>query len=390
MLIGLGIFHLKSASRSLHRFRISMCFPHLLCHRRIHSCIRRFRSRRRLQGRLPHYFNEYLFLGGIDASKSYTKFENDDYGGLTSQDCNESAATGLEHKNFSTAYGRFYNTDDKNWTVDFAGIAAGFFSVSLERLTSLEQDHVEDVIGLIENFLRYTLHHNVCPEYNEDINQALRHCHSARSEWPALLQLREYLPGPFNTRAAGLFSPVIMGAGVSESNAQLDESSAKSRFRSACALLGEVNALDAVCHEKTPELVREGVCNLEVTKIEPPDPEIEQQLERLTVDGVHLEESTLGKAFFKPAAIDDGWENAAPPAWLEKVGNIQLYFEGYILANMKPGTKMTITVAELDVGIWFARTISNIVPTFHTFLPQELMRYYKAPRVKERTGTMET
>ena len=43
------------------------------------SCIQRFRSRRRLQGDRGLYFNEYLFLGGVDTSPNT-------FGGLSQQE----------------------------------------------------------------------------------------------------------------------------------------------------------------------------------------------------------------------------------------------------------------------------------------------------------------
>jgi hypothetical protein len=38
----------------------------------------------------------------------------------------------------------------------------------------------------------------------------------------------------------------------------------------------------------------------------------------------------------------------------------------------------------LNTGIRFIKTISRIVPSFYTFLPQQMMRHYKQPRDDDR------
>jgi hypothetical protein len=48
--------------------------------------------------------------------------------------------------------------------------------------------------------------------------------------------------------------------------------------------------------------------------------------------------------------------------------------------------KMALTIRQLDNGFRFVNNLVHIVPSFYTFLPQELMRYFKPPRANERPG----
>ena len=54
------------------------------------------------------------------------------------------------------------------------------------------------------------------------------------------------------------------------------------------------------------------------------------------------------------------------------------------LKLFKLGMKMTLKVCGLNVGLKFIKTIRRLVPSFHTYLPQELMTGYKVPEPNER------
>jgi len=52
--------------------------------------------------------------------------------------------------------------------------------------------------NLLTNFYNYILHHDVCPEYRNDILAARAICQVAVDELPKVVQVREMLPGSFN------------------------------------------------------------------------------------------------------------------------------------------------------------------------------------------------
>ncbi|POR39556.1 Argonaute-binding protein 1 [Tolypocladium paradoxum] len=348
---------------------------------RIQSCIQRFRSRRRLQGEHTRFFDEYLFLGGIDTSNNaFTGQDVVDLKALTPAERRDALATDVVHTGSATN-DRFYNGDSEHWSVDFTGVAAGFFSTSLIWLTGGDEAHIDIAIGVVDNFLRYTLQHDVCPEYEGDIKSALQLCTKARTEWRVLDQLRRSLPGPFNMAATDLFSPPVPGNWSHPIYPRPEGFDAKTVFYSVCALVGAVDALESIARGG-PKVTREYTCTLEVVKLERVTKDITERFKRLKVAHNDDHVAPVGRALFKPAAIDDGWENP-PTAAVDEAG-IMLAFEDATLAKMSLGVKMTLTIVELDVGIRFVKAFSSVVPPFYTFLPQELMKHYKLPRDNER------
>ncbi|RCI09850.1 hypothetical protein L249_3984 [Ophiocordyceps polyrhachis-furcata BCC 54312] len=347
------------------------------------SCIQRFRARRRLPVDKTRFFNEYLFLGGIDTSANqFGGQDHRDLRDLTPAERRDATATDTVHTDSFTS-DRFYHAGDENWTVDFTAIVAGFFSTSLMLLTGGNQWEMDSAADLIENFLRYVKHHDVCPEYQQDVDRALLLCADARREWQTLDNLRGSFPGRFHLAASHLFSPPSDSHGwACTSFSHTDQLDHKAVFYSACALLGETEALAAAKRGSTA-VAREYSCTLQVVSIEQPSVGLADRFRSLFIDQVQHHPSPIGKAFFKPATIEDGWIRPTTDVPDDEAGT-WLYFEKSILDCLKPGTKMALTIVELSVGIRFVKAWSNLVPTYYTFLPQVLMKHYKMPKPDER------
>ncbi|PNY26320.1 Argonaute-binding protein 1 [Tolypocladium capitatum] len=348
---------------------------------RIQSCIQRFRSRRRLRGEQTRFFDEYLFLGGIDTSNNAFIGQDDrDLQALTPAERRDATATDVVHGGSATN-DRFYNGDGEHWSVDFTGVAAGFFSNSLIWLTGGDEARVEVAIGVVENFLRYTLQHDVCPEYGGDIESALQLCTQAKTEWRTLGQLRPSLPGPFNMAATDLFSPPIPGDWSCPIYSRPEGFDAKRVFYSVCALVGAVDGIKSALRGG-PKVTKEYTCTMEIVEHDRVAQDTMEHFRRLKVADDNDRVASVGRALFKPTAIDDGWEN--PPTAPVDGAGIWLYFEDETLAKMPLGIRMALTIVELDVGIRFVKAFSSLVPSFYTFLPQQLMKHYKLPRDNDR------
>ncbi|EXV06578.1 argonaute siRNA chaperone (ARC) complex subunit Arb1 [Metarhizium robertsii] len=349
---------------------------------RIQSCIRRFRARRRMQGDQIRYFDEYLFLGGIDTSgNAFSGLDTSDLKDLTPAQRREATVTDTVN-GACGADDRFYNGDDEHWSVDFAGVAAGLFSTSLGQLTGFEPKKTESLIGLVENFLRYVLLHEVCPEYKDNIQSALQVCNQARQEWPALNQLTAELPGYFNLAATELFSSVAVGDWSFLSFSKPSSYDPKTVFLAVCALCDEDFTLDEF-HQDRVEASKECTYTLEVTSVEGPCSLTLDKFASLLIEGSDCGVSPVGKVFFKPAIIEDEWETPSMHISPQDA-NIWVYLERSLLTHVMPKMKMDITLVELNTGIRFIKTIHRIVPSFYTFLPQQMMRHYKQPRDDDR------
>lgn len=276
---------------------------------------------------------------------------------------------------------RFYTGDLEHWDIDFTGVAAGFFSLSLGGLTGFESQPLENAVGVIENFLRYTIQHDVCPEYKDDIEQALKVCQDAREEWPMILRAQAAMPGQFNMAASLCF-----GA-FEDSDWWLDPNFFESMPDPNVALLTSLALMDEpkLFSKAGPDtkIFREFDCTVEIASIMRPDNDIVQRFKSLNVEGQSMKLKPVGKMKVKPATIEDDWE----PLDVEPVfqtGIMTLFFDDNILADLKVGMKMSIRVCQLDINLKFVKTLRQLVPTFYTFLPQDMMRYFKPPRENER------
>jgi hypothetical protein len=234
----------------------------------------------------------------------------------------------------------------------------------------------------VENFLRYVLQHDVCPEYNQNVESALQICKQAREEWPALIQLQQDLPGCFNLAAGELFSSVGANEWSFLSFSRPDGFDPKTTFLAVCALRGEVVTLDQFSQGKVEASKEQSYC-VEVTAVERAAASIQERFSALRIEGIGYGIEAVGKVFFKPAIIEDEWETLNMPA-LPTGKDTWVYLEDSLLTNVFPKMKMDITLVELNTGIRFIKTISRIVPSFYTFLPQQMMRHYKQPRDDDR------
>ncbi|PTB64847.1 hypothetical protein BBK36DRAFT_1177624 [Trichoderma citrinoviride] len=353
--------------------------------RRIESCIQRFRSRRRIQHRRATYLNDYLFLGGVDTNPgAYTGLDQKDLKQLTPAQRREATARDVVYEG-SGAGDRFYDGDKTKWTVDFAGVAAGFFSTRLVALTGLHPKPMEEAISVVENFLRYVLHHDVCPEHEDNVKEALNVCQMAREEWTALNTLQTALPGVFNPAATELFIQFDPHSWDSSRFRVPEGFDAKSVFYSSIAMLEDGKMFEHLA-SKAVELVSQYECVLEITKVHPPTEEVIERFKKLAITAAGnktLRLMPLGKLTLKPATIEDGWVQQVTTHPLQG-REIDLYFEQDILASLKPGMRMALEIGDLGADIRFVKSIQKIVPTFYTFLPQELMVQFKIPQENDR------
>lgn len=293
---------------------------------------------------------------------------------------------------------RFYNGDREHWSVDFKGVAAGFLSIAAVELTGREKAGMHEAIGVVENFLRYVLQHDVCPEYGADVQAALQVCQDARDEWPMVERLQGLLPGEFNVSARECF-PVAEGVRVSD--VEEDEGTIaeiyglKPRAKkqdprmhvlASLALAGGNDDLIAGLGSASCRVMQEFDCTLEVVKIHRPADDIVNSFRSLRLSDVagKTKVRPIGKAIFRAAIIESGFDQPAVKAPVS--GKVTLFFDDNILRHMKTGMKMTFTLAQLSNGFRFAKHLVNIVPSFHTFLPQELMKHHKPPAKNERPG----
>lgn len=199
-----------------------------------------------------------------------------------------------------------------------------------------------------------------------------------------LNRLSDDLPGHFNLAATECFSTMEPGDWSLLSFTRPENFDAKAVFLATCALCGEMETLN---HYSNGDLepAKELTCTVQVTETRRPSDSLVQKFAALCIEGSSHAVEPVGKVFFKTAVIEDEWEQ---PEMLRLLKNDQLwiYLEDRMLANITPGMKMEMKVIELNTGIRFVKTILRLVPSFYTFLPQQMMKHYKALREHDRAA----
>lgn len=303
---------------------------------------------------------------------------------MTVAERREATATDMVH---GAEGGRFYDGDPERWDVDFAGVASGFFAYCLPNITEMSAIDLDLAISVVENFLRYVLHHDVCPEHSVNVNEALAVCDRAREEWPLIAKIRVALPGQFNFAASKLFSGKDANTEWPEEcymdgETDLRDLDAEVIFHASLAFVDGIvdperlRMCPTVDH--APQILRLVKTTVEIVAIEQPSDELADQMRSLEIGGKHANIAPMGKATVKQAAIEDGWVRRKDKVLGAK--EVTLCLDDGILALVRLGMKMDVVLGELDIAVFFLQAVNHIVPSFYTFLPQELMRHYKVPK----------
>ncbi|MBE3050408.1 hypothetical protein IMZ48_49525, partial [Candidatus Bathyarchaeota archaeon] len=353
---------------------------------RIEECLSRFRGRRRVQGELTRYFNEYLFLGGIESGqRAFQGIDPRDY----------AKASAEEKQQLGGVFGaigenpRFYNPGrPENWSVDFSAVVAGYLSEGVPRLTWLKpkaEIEMQRAVEVVANFLRYLLQHDVCNEYKDDITNALVLCERAKEELPLIKNAIAKTPCRFNDATTRVF----------EGGKEFEYTQAHMRKEPMTAdegifSLGMVffGPRDVYEQLKTLKIVRavgrEEPCTLEILSVHPVDDnargagKIYGKVSKVG-DGVATGIIRCKHIFIRDDLCHGDAPEETPPDRVE-----ELMVDEGLLEFLRPGCIICVSLAELNIGLKYMVNLPEILPSFHRFLPQRMMRAYKPPRRNER------
>ncbi|KAI9894991.1 MAG: hypothetical protein M1814_000213 [Vezdaea aestivalis] len=149
---------------------------------RIETCIQRYRARRRMGSVQADIFTQYIKFGGISTGQKQfgggTNFDDPD---LDTKDIRNATATDfVDGDKFDLAGG------EGKWVVDWTGIIKAFLGDFAPDRWDPEKVSMTTITDLLRNFIRYVRYHNVCPEYEEDMQAALEVCNVADEESPQI------------------------------------------------------------------------------------------------------------------------------------------------------------------------------------------------------------
>ncbi|CAK7222564.1 hypothetical protein SCUCBS95973_004884 [Sporothrix curviconia] len=390
---------------------------------RIETCIQRYRARRRLDNERSNVFNRYLKVGGIDSNprmfNGAAGFEEgetmskDDVRALTATDFVPRAGSKVA---------KFYAADNAHmWTVDFSGVTSGFLSVSLRTIGGCNEKLMKVGIDVVDNFLRYLQLHDVCPEYAQDVQASRVICEKAKTELPNCLNAMPRMPGQFNLACVKLFCNKpehrIFDDGLDLLAAIPNKDwDAEHIFRTT------VELQDKVIGSKAMQMAKEDINSIHILRTR----EVELEITRLvrSPKGVRERYAAMAKSvsvsvaeteteaetevkqpnasaddgdnsntpkmagvvITKHYSIEEGIANQPHPTEDELVarGPEAFFLDTDIMDLLCVGTKLRVVMHELNCDINFVSVVKELLPSFYTFLPQELMVDWKEPKPNER------
>ncbi|OBT65870.1 hypothetical protein VE03_05424 [Pseudogymnoascus sp. 23342-1-I1] len=378
---------------------------------RIETCIQRYRARRKLDEERANIFNKYLALGGIDTTiKAFTGgVDNEtleDFDGPTIADIN---ATDVMFGG-DEAGSKFYDPcAPQNWVVDFEGITKAFLSSRAPYNFGIHnQALVNNYCNVVKNFLNYVLMHGVCPEYTKPIIAAQKICDLAKIELPAIHDIGASFPGNFNKALSIIchgysrllyvdpaFLPDLPDD--ADPNQYMSIDHAHRTFRAAMALMGTAEQFAAVAmtsleEYQAPAVVAEELRGFEVASITLPNERV-----RNNFAGIKAGDGRMGT--FKPLGLlaCKPWTHPYQPTLdltteeeQELAENLPVHTDETfwvdedILERCFVGMKFVGVVRELDLGMKYLDNVTVIYASFYTFVENERMLNWKAPRENER------
>lgn len=246
---------------------------------------------------------------------------------------------------------------------------------------------------LVQNFLNYVLHHDVCPEYADNIHQAKAVCDQALDQIPRIFGIWQAIPGDFSIAAQTLYcrkegeeaSPYYLGG----ANKRMDHKRATVVFMATVATM-DSDSVEAVCAASASNAIQvvdtaEGA--FEILELRDPSEEV-LQLYRGVKDPASGAPGTIepcGLIVLKPITIQDGWDTGlcTDPVCGDGAQE-SLIINCSIMRYLMVGMKVKLVVCTLNIGIKFIKELKEVCPSYYTFLPQELMLNYREPVPNER------
>ncbi|KAB5539495.1 Argonaute siRNA chaperone complex subunit Arb1-domain-containing protein [Coniochaeta sp. 2T2.1] len=355
---------------------------------RMQDALQRYRARRRMDSNRKNLFDKYLELGGIDTSprmfqgKKYmnmTDATNDEIRGMTATDIIGGSSNG-----------RFYDPrEPEDWDVDFAGVVAGYFSERIFKLAGTDLSVIKMAADVVENLLNYILHHDVCPEYNDNIKQAKAICQESVDQITRCFRVIWEAPGDFNIACSSLFDHgkrKIFDPDSAGNPYYMPADHAQRVFYASMAvqkfLFNKLKGKPI----KDIEVIDEFKQTFEVVEIiVPAEGQAKAYLGVKNAKGETGRIKACGRVVLSPYLMEDGYDKGTAPIAAPGISEREEFILDWsILEHMTVGMKLKLVICQLNIDLKFIKAFFDVRPRYYTFLPQELMYKYKEPVPNER------
>ncbi|GAM90197.1 hypothetical protein ANO11243_082380 [Dothideomycetidae sp. 11243] len=318
---------------------------------RIETAIQRYVSRRKFHPDTRQVFDALMAYGGIDCRpRQFT-------GGLSKEDLESMDAAEIAAATATHFVASHVETSDK-WIVDFAGVARGFLSTERIIGDARRPSDALTYTNVLSNFYRYLLHHDVCPEYTVQLQDALKVCNIAASELPAALLASFALPDSFGKACSivsgGLFANLIGDGSSWEGGFDLGLSrdKAKGQVRSAIQQRGTPEARSNIDQGLRSNIEIVSACDMEmqVAEIEPAASRELEDLSEATPGSERACTLKMGKISCRRL------DKTLHGIQADDQGALNFWIDEEALKHCFVGMKIDAYVCENNIGcVWFER-----------------------------------
>ena len=273
----------------------------------------------------------------------------------------------------------------------------------LGKDVELEHPHeIKLAVGVILNFLNYLLYHDVCPEYQDQIDASKAICRLAERELWAIELVKGDLPGDFNRACSRLFGGIFAtdlshDMGNAEWDNAFDSQGTRAlrpQLTSKAFKVGLVANADSRTFALYEALSKAGSIQvtsvkelqLVITEIIPSTLEIQTLYHRDIAKGLKPLGILKAKTWHGPCVINDDLtveeEAEMEGSELAPIEIYEFWVEDHVLRNCFIGLKMEATVRELNIGIKYFDAVSGIYCSFFRVVANELTDGWKEPEDK--------
>lgn len=258
----------------------------------------------------------------------------------------------------------------------------------------LTQQRIKSYTAIIRNFLNYILHHDVCPEYNDQIQAARRVCDQADRELWDIAQADDLLPGDFHRACAEIFGGTYQGLyvgdqdwaeGVSGGRGMKPET-ARNTFRIALTAQGSEETFKKY-HSQSKD---KSICvtsvfdtNLEVTELIPPSEEILALYKDPAAKDLKPVGKLRAKTWRNPLSYPDDLteeeEAAEASGETGTTEHFEFWVEEDLLQHCFVGMKLETKVHRTSFGVDYLDAITGMWCSFLRVLPNELVIGWRDP-----------
>lgn len=256
----------------------------------------------------------------------------------------------------------------------------------------MDQPRIKSFTAIIRNFLNYILHHDVCPEYNDQVQAARRVCDQAEQELWKIAQANKLLPGNFNRACSDIFGGIYQGLyigdqewaeGVEDIKGMSPETARKT-FRVAMVAQGSEDMFKKYNRQGLDHSARATSvfdASMEVTELIPPSKEVRALYNSSAGQGLQPVGLLRAKSWLNPCAYPEDLtvEEEEAAGGTEPTEQYEFWVEEELLRHCFVGMKLETTVHRTSFGVDYFDSMAGVWCSFFRLLPNEMEIGWREP-----------